>query len=511
MEYAMYYATALAAIVLAVYSVFRRRSTIADIPGPPSPSWIFGHMRQLLLPPRYGAQEFLWLNEYGSVYAVKGCFGQDRLMVADPAAIQYVLNSSKFCRAPIPDNMGILLFGQKSVIIARGNEHRRLRSALNVGFTAAAVRSYQPIFKKVAEMFGDFPTTPTDICAVLSPGALSAISEAILGLPSKDLGDDFVKNSISIVKLAASQSESHILADAIGSRLPGWLWRAAIYLPTAAAAIVRREKALASQVGGRIVQEKVNAAKLGLEINNDLFSLLLAADPSAIAKSLSPDDLVAQVAIIILAGQETTANSIAFGLLELARHPEFQEELRAEILSYGNPTSEAYENMPLLNAFVKETLRLYPAVPLRDCLAQEDMVIPLGEHIRTSKGERINQVLLRKGELVTVCIGSYQRLDSRWGKNPHEFNPSRWLDGETYQEDAVGPYANLLSFFGGPRICLGWRFAILEMQVIIWELVAKFSFKEPYNEPSQPRFMTSLQPIVSSGARALPLCITQLE
>ncbi|KAJ7232293.1 cytochrome P450 [Mycena rebaudengoi] len=515
MEYTMHYATALAAIVLAVFSVFRRRSAIRDIPGPPSSSWIFGHMRELLLPPWYGTQEFQWLNEYGSVYAVKGCFGQDRLLVADPVALQYVLNNPKFCRAPIPDNMGILLFGQKSVLIARGNEHRRLRSALNVGFTAAAVRSYQPIFKKVAEMisvqFEEFPTTPTDVCSVISPGALSAISEAILGLPSKDLGDDFVENSIGIVKLTASQSESHILADAVGSRLPGWLWRTAIYLPTEAAAIARKEKYLASQVGGMIVQEKVNTAKLGLEVNNDLFSLLVAADPSDITKSLSPDDLVAQVAIILLAGQETTANSIAFGLLELARHPEFQEELRTEILSHGNPANEAYENLPLLNAFLKETLRLYPAVPLRDCLAQEDMVIPLGEHIRTSKGERINQILLRKGELVIVGIGSYQRLDSRWGKNPHEFNPSRWLDGETYQEDAVGPYANLLSFFGGPRTCLGWRFAILEMQVIICELVAKFSFKEPENEPSEPRFMTSLQPIIFSGARALPLCIIQLE
>jgi len=98
----MHYATALAAIVLAVYSVIRRRSAIRDIPGPPSPSWIFGHMQQLLLSPQYGAQEFQWLNEYGSVYAVKGCFGQDRLIVADPVALQYVLNSSKFCRAPIP-------------------------------------------------------------------------------------------------------------------------------------------------------------------------------------------------------------------------------------------------------------------------------------------------------------------------------------------------------------------------------------------------------------------------
>jgi cytochrome P450 len=55
------------------------------------------------------------------------------------------------------------------------------------------------------------------------------------------------------------------------------------------------------------------------------------------------------------------ANSIAFSLLELARHPEFQEELRAETSSYGNPTNEALENMPLLNAFVKVSIHSHAA------------------------------------------------------------------------------------------------------------------------------------------------------
>jgi hypothetical protein len=75
-------------------------------------------------------------------------------------------------------------------------------------------------------------------------------------------------------KLTASQSETHILADAIGSRLPAWVWRAAIYLPTAAFAVARQEKSLANQVGGRIVREIRDAATQGLERGNDFFSVL---------------------------------------------------------------------------------------------------------------------------------------------------------------------------------------------------------------------------------------------
>ncbi|KAF7349931.1 Cytochrome P450 [Mycena venus] len=453
MENALLYATALAAAVLALYSIFRRHSAIRDISGPPSPSWIFGHMRQLMLSSPYGAHEFKWLDVYGSVYSFKGCFGQDRLMVADPLALQYILNSPKFGRAPILDNTASLLFGERSVITASGSEHRRLRSALNVGFTAAAVRGYEPVFKKVAEKIVDqlegFPTV-TDICSLLSPATLDAISQAILGHPTQDLGEDFVANNTEIVKLTASQSETHILADAIGSYLPAWFWRAAIYLPTTGAVVARKQRFFAKLVGGRIVQEKIDVARQGLEMNNDLFSLLLSSNPSDNTKMLSVDDIIAQIALIL-------ANALAFGLLELARHPDFQEKLRAEIYSNlgANATNMAYENMPLLNAFLKETIRLYPAIPHTERLALEDTAIPLGERITTSKGERITHIPVRKGQLVTVAIASYQRLASRWGMNPHEFNPSRWLDGETSQGDAVGPYANLLTFFGGPKTCLG--------------------------------------------------------
>jgi hypothetical protein len=66
----------------------------------------------------------------------------------------------------------------------------------------------------------------------------------------------------------------HILADAIGSRFPTWVWRAGIYLPTAAFAVARQEKTLAKKVGERIIRENRDAAAQGLERGNDFFSVL---------------------------------------------------------------------------------------------------------------------------------------------------------------------------------------------------------------------------------------------
>ncbi|KAJ7277659.1 cytochrome P450 [Mycena rebaudengoi] len=452
---------------------------------------------------------------------------QDRLIVSDPTALQYILNSPNFFLGPTLGAVVNLMFGERSVICAQWDEHRRLRAALNVGFTATAVRNCLPVFRKVAETISEelekSSKASINACPILSNATLGAVSEAVLGYSLQDLGEDFVANNNKIVQLAASQSKTQILADAIGACLPSWFWCAAIYLPTTAFQTIRKERHLTQRIGRRIAREKRDVAGKGVEIDGDVFGLLCEDLSSRLANymhELSEDDVVAQTALILVAGQETTANTIAWALLELARNPDFQERLRAEVYSASGEGAGhvSYDNMPLLNALIKETLRLYPAGPMSERVALQDTVIPLADAITTSTGERIDQIYVQKGQVVTLAIASYQRLQSRWGDDPDTFNPSRWLDGTPYQGDAVGPYANLhvnlrskrLSFLGGPRICLGWRFAILEMQVILCELVAKFSFAEPENTGVRPQYMNQLLPIVASGEKALSLRVTRL-
>jgi cytochrome P450 len=64
----------------------------------------------------------------------------------------------------------------------------------------------------------------------------------------------------------------------------------------------------------------------------------------------------------------------------------------------------------LTTGFIYETLRLYPAMPLADRVVLEDAVIPVGESVLTSKGERIDQIVVRKGQVLTLGIASYQRF-----------------------------------------------------------------------------------------------------
>ncbi|KAJ7850114.1 cytochrome P450 [Mycena leptocephala] len=533
------YGTASIALVMILfaYLTLSRRNTIRNIPGPPSPSWIFGHMLQLMMPPMYGDYEFKWQKMYGLVYRLKGCFGQDQLMISDPASLKYILNSPHFRRGPLKDSTAHLLFGDKSITTVNEHSHKRLRVALNSGFTATAVRNHLPVFEKVAQMLTDqleSSGASTDICPLLSLATISAVAEAILGYPAKDLGEEFLANNFRAMTLASNQSAFQILTHAVAAGLPTRIRDAAIRLPTRTYITLRTSQLLASNLGNQLVREKTDAACQGLGTNTDFFSQLreylhggsslnmlraeysVDADHSDKTKNtLTGEEIAAQTALLLIAGQDTTANTLAFGFLELAQAPELQDKLRAEIhstLGAARTGSVSYDSMPLLNAFIKarETLRMYPAVTISDRIALEDSVIPLASSIMTSTGEHISQISVQKGQLLQLGLASYNRLESRWGADAHEFKPSRWLEGTVYNGDAFGPYANLLSFLGGPRTCLGWRFALLEMQVFICELVAKFSFALPEGESVGTRWATTLQPIMSNGQKGAPLCIKRI-
>ncbi|KAJ7260302.1 cytochrome P450 [Mycena haematopus] len=504
---------------LAIYYSLHRRSkaSLRNIPGPPSLSWTFGNMLQLLLSPQYGDHEFAWLKEFGPVYLVKGCFGQNRLMISDPLALQYIMNSPHFGHGATSENIIDLIFDPNTVVAAKGETHKRLRAALNIGFTSSAVRNYQPIFERVAEKItrrlDKCSGSLTDLYPILSHAALSAISEAVLGCSAHDLGEAFETNNQRIITLSSRQSSTQIIADAIASRLPKMVRVGAMHLPTATFKVLRMVKSLARQIGRQAVADKLAAIQEGRNTRTDVFGMLLDPEQSDLKKnSLTEEELVAQTGILMIAGQDTVTNTMVFGCLELARHPEFQYQLRAEVHASLRGPSRTYspESMPLLNAFIKETLRLYPPEAIQERITVQDTVIPLTEGIKDSTGKIINHISVQKGQVVLVAIASYQRLQSRWGEDVHQFRPSRWIDGTVVQGQAVGPYANLLSFLGGPRVCLGWRFAILEMQVFFSELVGAFSFSVPEDDCLRTRYANMLIVTTPNGEKAAPLHITRI-
>ncbi|KAJ7926314.1 cytochrome P450 [Mycena leptocephala] len=471
-------------VIATLYYVFRPRSTVSSIVGPPRPSWIFGHMLQLMLPLQYGDHEFQWQKTYGPVYRIKGCFGQDRLIISDPVAIQYILNTTNFDHAPIFHHTIYLAEGGQSLSYVQGNTHKRLRAAMNVGFNAAAVRKYQPVFEnlahELAERLEATSGSTVDILPPLGIATLSAICDVVFGVSINDVEEELISNYFQLTTIVSSLSAQTFWPMPLeqGYRL-GFL---------------------AKQLGSRIIRDKMDAARKGLDIDNEFMDHFSPPQLDARNSAMSGDEIAGQTALFLLAGHETAVwtsfrevkltgttsvqmNAVSFALLELARSRAIQERLRAEI----NETwvgSAAYGWFWWLRfgsaVHLQETLRLYPGVPMSERIAVSDAVIPLKGPVTSSEGEQITAIPVRKGQLVTVATASYHRLASQWGNDSDEFKPSRWIDG-TYKMRTLLVHTRTLEYsLAAPVPVSGkWRFSILEIQVLLCELIGNLSFTLP--------------------------------
>ncbi|KAF8186878.1 cytochrome P450, partial [Mycena galopus ATCC 62051] len=157
----------------------------------------------------------------------------------------------------------------------------------------------------------------------------------------------------------------------------------------------------------------------------------------------------------------TKGGTLGWAFYKLAQMQDYQKDLRKEILGHYEQAKGQldYNNMPLLNALINAILRMYPAFPLAERVATSDCILPLSHPITTAAGIQISEIPIKKGQCLYVAIATYHRFESVWGPDAREFKPSRWLQPHPCKGPALGPHASLLAFFGGPGVCLGWRFA----------------------------------------------------
>ncbi|KAF7309081.1 hypothetical protein MKEN_01109800 [Mycena kentingensis (nom. inval.)] len=331
----------------------QRRRTIAKLPCPPSSSWILGNLLQSQIPPEYGQFESEWRKEYGAVYRIKGLFGRERLMVADTAAIHHIVNSEQFDYAPAFHGLLGALFTEDALLVQKGRAHRDLRGALNVGFNAVAVKTYQPIFANIAQRLSDDlarvvagnTAAAVDLYPLLNFSALAAISEAIFGSKIEDLSPEFKANNDAIIAISPANSPIQVLGDELLNMhlIPAWFMRLAVKYPTnSALRIFNNQVRLADETGWGLIRKKMDMAARGEMREEDaediysrvLFAEIVGAKPR---NRITAKDLVRQTSIMSLAGQDTTGSTIAWTLLELARKPDIQQQLREEL---GPPRSK---------------------------------------------------------------------------------------------------------------------------------------------------------------------------
>ncbi|KAI9012335.1 cytochrome P450 [Hyaloraphidium curvatum] len=178
------------------------------------------------------------------------------------------------------------------------------------------------------------------------------------------------------------------------------------------------------------------------------------------------------MATLLFAGHDTTAGTTAMAIHFLAENPEWQKRIRDEVAGKGGGPDvfllpETLEQLPVLNAVIKETLRLMPAAPHG---AGRTMAEDMDFRYKDDSG-RENRIVLRKGDVVVDFIYGRQRHPDYWPRDADAFDPTRFLEdasGGAKHLYAYGPFGN------GARRCLGERLALAEMRMVLSALCSKY-------------------------------------
>jgi cytochrome P450 len=227
--------------------------------------------------------------------------------------------------------------------------------------------------------------------------------------------------------------------------LPAWA-------PTRSRRVFRRAVREIDEVLAGIVRDARAAGRRG----DDLLSHLLAATDDE-GRAMDDRQLRDEIVTLFLAGHETTAIALTTALYLLASHPDVAARARAEIDAVlADRPAEAADaaRLPFVDAIVREAMRLYPPAWIVGREAVRDVTI--------------GGVTIPAGGQILASQWVVHR-DARWFPEPTAFRPGRWLDGST----ASIPRFAYFPFGGGPRICIGNHFAMLEAILILATLIRR--------------------------------------
>ncbi|KAJ3733764.1 cytochrome P450 [Lentinula guzmanii] len=476
------------------YFLYRRytRISISHIPGPAPESFLLGNLAELFQS-QVGAPDFKWKQQFGDIVRIKGPFGEDRLVVSDPKAMQYIFQTAGygFLKWPERTEISRVLMG-RGLLWADDAIHRRQRKAMLPGFGAPESKAFVPIFLKAASnlaaQWNDLLASSIDqsvelnVASWLSRATMDSLGEAAFdyhfgALENKE--NELMKAYFGLMSDTLGQpSRRAIFTQTV---MPVWyLQLMSKYSNTRRMVHARHTAQLANDVAQSLIDMKSQALLHGKE-NKDVLSLLVKANASENpASRLTDEEMLAQMRTLLLAGHETSSTSLVWCILEISRHPEVQKKLREEIraterkLNGRDFTAADFDNMSYMIAVLKESMRFHPAVYQNYRMAAHDVVLPLSKPITTTKGKTISELPVGKGTKLVLSIAAYNRNKEVFGSDADVFNPDRWFRESEKKGPTLGVVGNLLTFAGGVRTCIGWRFALYEMLSLLVEIVNNF-------------------------------------
>ncbi|KAF8523828.1 cytochrome P450 [Gautieria morchelliformis] len=450
---------------------------------------------------RGGSRQSAVVPNVWGVYRMKSCFGVEWLMLNDPKAIAHVLQgqtTSYHLEESLRQFLSLVT--GKGIIYADGPDHARQRKLLQPAFSPSFVKTLTPqvvqCANRVAKQWECLINQSEDASAVVNAYqwaerlTMETIGQTAFGVRFGAIegeAHELAQSYMGFLSAAYSQpSKLSIALQALALHIPPWIIALARHAPLKRLRVLNTAKATSLAFARKLIQE-TRAQPEGLVDRHILSILARASNPSAGGKlkRMTEEEIYEQLTTFFVAGYETSCNTLSFAFYELARAPSVQEKVYAEVSDVLGSASalesfeySVFDDMPYLQAVVKEVFRLHSVVTHGTFQAGTDNVIPFSKPVTTITGERIHTLTVRKGQRVLLSFDGVNTSRDVWGLDAAEFRPERWLEGRLDEvspdNKCAGPYANLANFGGGPKTCIAWRLAVIELQTFVAVLVNRF-------------------------------------
>ncbi|KAK7681356.1 hypothetical protein QCA50_015447 [Cerrena zonata] len=390
----------------------------------------------------------------------------------------------------------------KSMVSVHTPAHRRQRKMINVVFSIKHMRSVTPLFYGVAHklrvgLAADVGATPTtvDILKWFGRTALELIGQGGLGYsrdpldrPGRTEYGDVLKQFLPLLFLNGHWIQSVLkYVKYIGT--PSFRAAAIDWLPIPELRELKKVVMEMDKEAMKIYEmkkhnldgEETMIKQVG-EGKYIMSHMLRANKVAPDEERLEEAEIIGQMSLLVLAGVDTTSNGMTQLMLLLSEYPEIQDKMRAEIrqaqVQHGEDIPyDILVALPYMDAVCRESMRLYPPAAFVYREAQNDTIVPLSEPITGTDGTTVKEIPVPAGTTLVAGISAINCSKEIWGEDVLEFKPERWLSPlpSTVNDAHIpGVYSNLMTFTGGRRSCIGFKFAQLEMKVLLTTVLSSF-------------------------------------
>ncbi|KAF9477913.1 cytochrome P450 [Pholiota conissans] len=479
-----------------------------NLPGPAPSSFLSGSLGDLLSPRGWKWHQDI-ADIYGSVVKIKGLFGANYLYVSDPKALHHILvKDQHFYEETVAVIEGNKMLLGEGIFTSVGERHRLQRKALTPIFTIAHMRQILPIFYEVTYKLRDTFVQKVhkgerdiDILEWMTRMALELIGQSGLGYSFDDLSENASMHPYALAskKLIPLASQALVLRNiimpivTIGTPRFRKFIVDYLLLPFP---LVKELKEIVDVLYGtsvgiyetkkKLLAEGDEAVSSQIGRGKDIISILMKANMVATdAERLSEEEIVTQTTSLTFAATDTTSSALCRTLHLLALNKDAQGKVRQELREARQQNGgddldyDMLVSLPYLDAICRETLRLHPPVSFMERVVQEDIILPFATPVKGVDGEDIAELPMPKGTHVFISIIGCNRNPEFWGPDVLEWKPERWLNplpDSVVNARIPGIYSHLLTFLGGGKSCIGFKFSQLEMKIVLAILLETFEF-----------------------------------